>query len=127
MYSIESLFVFAGLLAINDWEKIASEAHFNVSIMAARRRVSVRTLERFFRQHFNQSPREWLSLLRCQRAAQLLRSGYSNNAVVEELSFANKAHLCHEFKKLYGVSPQTFVTLQLKDTQIVALKQLCRI
>jgi transcriptional regulator GlxA family with amidase domain len=119
--------VFRGLLAVKDWEKLASEAHFNVALMAARCRVSVRTLERFFRLRFNQTPRQWASVLRCQRATLLLRSGYSNNAVAQELGFANKAHLCHEFKKICGVSPQIFVALQMKDTQIVAFRQLCRI
>jgi hypothetical protein len=41
----------------------------------------------------------------------LITEGWSNKAVVAELCFANESHLCHEFKRFYAVSPQTFAPL----------------
>ena len=34
--------------------------------------------------------------------------GYTNRAVVAELKFGSPSHLCHEFKRVYGKSPQSF-------------------
>ena len=101
----------ARLLSVKDWEKFAEEESFNVEAMALCCRVSVRTLERFFRRELRKSPRSFVTALRYRRAAKLLQEGFSNKAIVELLGLAGETHFCRQFKKLYGVSPQNFVLI----------------
>jgi AraC-like DNA-binding protein len=42
---------------------------------------------------------------------ELISQGWSSKAVANELNFSSGSHFCHEFKKLYGVSPQSFAPL----------------
>ena len=93
---------------IENWEKLAVDAGFRPEDMAALCPISLRQLQRFFGAHFKQTPGQWARDLRCRLARQLIASGWSNRAVSTELGFGNESHLCHEFKRFYGVSPQTF-------------------
>ena len=95
---------------IQDWEKIAQQAHFCPEEMAVLCKRSLRQLERFFAVRFKKSPGKWARDLRCRLARELILMGYSNKAVVAELHFGNASHFCHEFKRLYGVPPLSFVT-----------------
>jgi transcriptional regulator GlxA family with amidase domain len=96
------------LLRIENWENLAQNAKFQPALMADLCPITLRNLERFFRDNFNTTPARYARELRCRLARQLISQGWSNKAVVEELGFGNAAHLCHEFKKIYGVSPQNF-------------------
>jgi transcriptional regulator GlxA family with amidase domain len=94
------------LQRVSGWEKLAREANFRPAVMAALCPISLRQMERYFLTHFHKSPRRWVKELRCRLARQLIERGYSSKAVVEDLHFADHAHLCHEFKQVYGVAPQ---------------------
>src|SRR5262245_2776787 len=96
------------LSKISDWERLALEAQFQPAVMAALCPISLRQLERFFEKQFNKTPSEWTRDLKCRIAQKLISLGWSNKAVVTELNFANESHLCHEFKRVYGRSPQAF-------------------
>lgn len=96
------------LLCIKDWERLARQAEFEPGKMAALSLISVRQLERFFADHFHQTPREWAKALQCRLARSLIATGYSTKAAAAELKFADESHFCHEFKRVYGVCPQTF-------------------
>ncbi len=96
------------LIQIEDWESLARQAHFRPTEMAALCPTSLRHLERFFGMRFHQTPGEWTRELRCRLARQLIAAGWSNKAVVNELGFVDHAHLCHEFKRIYGVPPREF-------------------
>jgi AraC-like DNA-binding protein len=82
--------------------------------------ISLRQLERFFALRFGKTPGEWSRELKCRRALKLITEGYSNKAVAAELRFAGASHFCHEFKRVYGASPQSF----LPGSQNVASRQL---
>jgi AraC-like DNA-binding protein len=99
------------LLKIHDWEKLARQAAFHPGTMAALCPISLRQLERFFVEHFNETPAQWARKLKCRLACELIGQGWSNKAVVVELAFGNESHLCHEFKKLFGLTPQSFAPL----------------
>jgi len=96
------------LSRIEDWEKLAKEARFQPSNMAALCPLSLRQLERFFALQFKTTPARWARQLRCRIAAQLILQGWSNKCVAAELHFGNESHLCHEFRRFYGKSPQQF-------------------
>lgn len=103
------------LLGIQDWENLAKEAGFQPAMMAALCPISLRQLQRFFVQHFNQTPGKWMRKLRCEQARRLIAEGWSNKAVAAHLGFSNESHLCHEFRRVYGVPPQSFAPLYGKS------------
>jgi len=96
------------LTRVQDWEGVARKAGFQAETMAALCSTSLRTLERYFAATHKTTPTLWARHLRCEIARRLISEGWKNIAVVEELHFGNESHLCHEFQKFYGVSPQTF-------------------
>jgi AraC-like DNA-binding protein len=97
----------ARLLRIHHWETLATRAGFQVKTMADLCRTNRRTLERFFQKAFHKTPKLWLREVRCRKALKLLWEGLSNKAIVEKLYFGNDSHFCHEFRRFYGISPQT--------------------
>ncbi len=101
----------ARLLRIHDWEKLAKAAKFKPSTMAALCPISLRQMQRFFEKEFAKTPRQWIRELRCQRAFQLVQEGWSNKAIAAELHFAGESHLCHEFKRVFGLSPQSYAPM----------------
>jgi len=111
---------------IQNWEQLAREAQFQPAVMAALCPVSLRQLERFFLHHFKQTPSRWTRELRCRLARELIARGWSSKAVARELYFANESHLCHEFKRFLGVTPQVYSPLYgLKSKPDAKLLLLC--
>jgi len=95
-------------LTAREWEELAEKADFNLAKMAARSGLSIRHLQRIFLRDFHCTPKQWLRELRCRRARRLILKGYSSKAAAAELKYATAAHFCREFKKVFGVSPQSF-------------------
>lgn len=96
------------LLTIEEWEQVAREADFSPSKMAGLLAISERQLQRLFRKYMRCTPSHWLRELQCRLARQLVARGYSNKDVAAQLKFASDAHLCREFKKVFGTTPQSF-------------------
>jgi len=94
--------------AIELWETLAREANFQPAAMASLCRISLRQLERIFDKQFQKTPGAWVRELQCREAQRLIASGYSTKAAAAELKFADQSHFCHEFRKVFGASPQTF-------------------
>ena len=120
------------LLQIRDWERLAKEAHFQPQVMAALCPISLRQLERFFKQDLHKTPRQWVRDLRCRLALKLVSEGWSNKAVAAELHYWDESHFCREFKRMCGASPQTFGpvygnTSRLRLQGNVASLQECRV
>jgi AraC-like DNA-binding protein len=94
------------LLRVNDWQSLARKAHFRPASMAAICSVSLRQLERHFARRFHTTPGAWTRELRLELAKALISRGWSNKAVAAELRFTDNAHLCREFRKKCGTTPQ---------------------
>jgi AraC family transcriptional regulator len=106
---------------IKDWEALARAAKYEPGNMAALCPISLRQLERYFLLRFKQTPGEWVRHLRCRLARELVTCGYSNKAIAIDLHFGSESHLCHEFKKVYGVSPQTLAPVFRSEKRAGAL------
>jgi AraC-like DNA-binding protein len=96
------------LVRIERWELLARAAGFHPAELAGICAVSLRHLERFFGARFQKTPGSWLRELQCRMAKELILRGYSSKAAAAELKFANASHFCREFKRVHGVSPQSF-------------------
>ena len=96
-----------------DWEAIARGARFRPSEMAARCSMSLRQLERHFANRFHMTPGQWTRDLRLRLAQELISQGSSNKIVVAELGFRDSPHLCREFKRRCGTTPQHTAPLRL--------------
>src|SRR6266850_5477829 len=96
------------LFRIQEWEQLAQEADFQPSKMAPLCGVSLRQLERFFKEHRHTTPSYWLRQLQCRLGKQLIAEGFSTKATAAELKFGSDSHFCREFKKMFMASPQAF-------------------
>jgi transcriptional regulator GlxA family with amidase domain len=110
------------LLKAQDWEEMARDANFRPAAMAALCSISLRQLERFFVKHFDKTPIAWSRALRCEQARQLIARGWTNKAVAAELNFANESHLCHEFRRVYGLPPRSFGPAHRKPENVAFLQ-----
>jgi len=104
------------LMRITSWEDLAALAKYEAAELAARCFVSLRQLERHFMEHRGKTPRKWLRELQCRRARELIEKGYSTKAAATELHFSSAAEFCHQFRKVYGKSPQFFAPLPGNST-----------
>jgi AraC-like DNA-binding protein len=95
-------------LTTEQWEHLAWQAEFSLGRMASLSGLSVRQLQRVFKKQLRCTPTQWLRELRCRYAKRLILRGYSSKAAAAELNYASDAHFCREFKKVFGVSPQSF-------------------
>lgn len=91
-----------------EWERVAQEAHFNLTRMAAMCGLSPRQLQRIFKSQLRCTPTRWLRELRCRLAKRLILQGYTSKAAAAELKYSTISHFCREFKKVFGASPQSF-------------------
>jgi AraC-like DNA-binding protein len=111
-------------IADSEWEGLTIAARYAPESMAAYCSVSLRQLERFFKNHFGETPECWMLKLRCRHAPRLIRQGYATGAVAHELNFTSTSHFCRAFKKLQGRTPQAFAPLRRPE---VAKSQQCRL
>jgi AraC-like DNA-binding protein len=63
---------------------------------------------RAFRRTMGIPPHRYLTQLRVQRAAQLLRVGHPPVAAAQAVGFADQSHLNRHFRRLVGVTPGVF-------------------
>ncbi len=72
--------------------------------------ISASQLGRLFKHTTNLTPHQYLILLRVQHAGQLLSSGIRPiSEVASQAGFVDQSHLNRHFKRVYGVTPRTFL------------------
>jgi transcriptional regulator GlxA family with amidase domain len=91
-----------------DWEALARQCRGKVETMASHTLTSRRTIERHFKQKWGESPARWAKRKLLEQAMMLIRKGYSNKAVVEELQLCSESWFCREFHAAFGMPPQAF-------------------
>jgi transcriptional regulator GlxA family with amidase domain len=90
---------------------IEREAHRDLVLgdIAGHAAVSVRTLNRRFAAETGQTPMQWLTGVRVRHAQQLLETtGHGVERIGREVGFASPANFREQFRRLAGVSPQTY-------------------
>src|SRR5436190_14843811 len=87
------------------WEQLAIRAQYKPFEVAKLTRVSLRTLQRHFKNNYNVTISGWLRSLRLNEAYSRLTSGQSVKEVAYGLGYKQLSHFSREFKKMYGVAP----------------------
>ena len=95
------------------WENLAGVAHYDVGELAKLGNLSLRQLQRDFRQNFGRTPQDWLNEQRIKAAQQLLLSGQPVKVVALELGFKQTSHFCRQFKSFNNLTPSQFAQLHL--------------
>jgi AraC family transcriptional regulator of arabinose operon len=98
-------------LSVEEWQRLARERDFHLEKIARAHSVTLRQMERIFQRDFGTTPERWLRQLQCRLARELLLQGFSNKEIADRLRFANQFHFCREFKKVFGIPPQTFASV----------------
>jgi transcriptional regulator GlxA family with amidase domain len=71
--------------------------------------VSLRTLQRIFRERFDTSPMTWLMEARLLEAARLIRAGDDPvTKIAYRVGFKDPSHFTRRFKARFGVSPNEY-------------------
>ncbi|HEX4268675.1 MAG TPA: GlxA family transcriptional regulator [Steroidobacteraceae bacterium] len=74
--------------------------------MAQRANISVRQVERLFRDHIGSSPKAFYLDLRLAKARTLLRRTVGSlRTIALECGFGSPSHFCHAYKRRYGIPP----------------------
>jgi transcriptional regulator GlxA family with amidase domain len=74
--------------------------------MARRANISVRQVERLFREHLGSSPKAFYLDLRLAKARTLLRRTLGSlRTIALECGFGSPSHFCHAYKRRYGIPP----------------------
>ncbi len=74
--------------------------------MAHRASISVRQVERLFREHLGCSPKTFYLDLRLAKARTLLRRTLGSlRTIALECGFGSPSHFCHAYKRRYGIPP----------------------
>jgi transcriptional regulator GlxA family with amidase domain len=91
------------------WMEDNALADLDLQAIANHASVSVRTLNRQFREHFGTTPLALLARLRVDRARRLLEStGLTIDRVAEQSGFGSYASLRYHFLRTVGVSPHRY-------------------
>ena len=91
------------------WEKLAKAAQFRPNVLAELCGVSMRTLQRYFRAHYNQTVSDWLRNLRLNEALSSLKQCDSVKEVAFDLGYKQPSHFTRDFKRKFGVPPRAFM------------------
>lgn len=84
----------------------AIEHPLDMKRISTRAGVSVRQIERAFREQLRASPKDFYLKLRLGRARTLLRQTIRPlSAVALECGFRSTSHFCHAYKRVYGIAP----------------------
>ena len=100
-----SPFMPSRLKHIQNWPEVAKENGWLATGLVQRCGVSVRTLERHFLAHLDQTPKEWLLGQRQLFAFELLTDGTTVKEVAHRLQYKHASHLTNRFKRHWGRPP----------------------
>jgi AraC-like DNA-binding protein len=91
------------------WESLAFDCNFRIGKLAKTCQVSVRTLQRHFRKHYDLTLREWLREARLEKSRTMLPDAGCIKTVAYELGYKQPSHFTRDFKQRYGVPPKVWL------------------
>jgi AraC-like DNA-binding protein len=112
---------------VDDWPELARKASYSTAKLAKLCGVSVRSLERFFRENKATTPQQWLHLQRLLQARSILLESDSIKQAAVMLGYKQASHFSREFKKHFGGSPSSFLNEIMTRADAAARTQVSRL
>ena len=94
---------------VQEWEPLAQKSQFRANELAVICNVSLRTLQRHFREHYKVTVSKWLRDVRLRQAYGRLLQGTSVKEVAYDLGYKQLSHFSRDFKDYFGVSPSFLI------------------
>ncbi|MDX1939052.1 MAG: AraC family transcriptional regulator [Saprospiraceae bacterium] len=101
-----------GVKAIQDFIHAHYDENFSLDALSRAVNLSPFHLIRLFKKEIGIAPYEYLRNYRIERAKQLLRNKHSITETALSVGFYDQSHFHHCFRKLVGVTPKTFRSIQ---------------
>ena len=105
---------------IKDWNELGKNANYDAPTLAGLCRVTLRHLQRFFKERFGQAPQAWLDQLRLSHARDYLKSGLSIKETAFMLHFKCVSHFSRQFKMHHGRTPGSVARGSPADENVAA-------
>lgn len=90
---------------IGNWDVLASQAHFRVSLLAEVCGVTERQLRRYFQLRFGSSPHAWMMAKRLEQVQSHLAEGWLVKEVAFEAGFKHQSNFTRQFKRQFHTPP----------------------
>lgn len=103
------------LAKIEDWPGLAAVARYQAHRLADALAVTLRSLQRFFRERFGKPVQEQLDLFRQSEIERRARDGTPAKVLAVELYFKHVSHLSRQFKKFHGMSFRVWLKRVLRS------------
>jgi AraC-like DNA-binding protein len=95
---------------IQNWPERAKQANYCATTLAKHCRISLRTLERYWRKEFGQSPKSWLVNHRLEKADGMIKSGLSVKETAGNLGYEHFNNFSRDYKEHTGCCPTAKTT-----------------
>jgi AraC-like DNA-binding protein len=89
-----------------DWEALAREANYRVTLLAEKARMPRRTLYRAMQWRFRKAPKAWLAATKLSAACQLIAAGEPIKNVARQLGYGHPSNFSRFIKRTLGASPK---------------------
>ena len=91
--------------SVRDWETLAHQVRYSPLRLAEHCQMSLRQLERYCRERFGRSLRDYLKETALNHSKVLLRNGSSVKEVAWQVGYSAPEHFSRNFRQRHGVSP----------------------
>jgi AraC-like DNA-binding protein len=93
---------------IKDWKTLAAQCGYSLQSIAQACGMSRQQLRRYFKQHLQVNPKQWLDMLRWADACARLRRGEPIKSVSIELGFKHVSHFTKFVRAHANQTPREF-------------------
>jgi AraC-like DNA-binding protein len=90
---------------LTSWEGLARQSEYRPAMMARLCGVSLRTLQRHFRDKHDLCVGSWMRSVRLDEAFNRIKAGEPIKVVALELGYKQLSHFSRAFKQAYGAAP----------------------
>ena len=102
-----------------EWESAAEEAQYHPGKLARQCKVSLKTLERYFKEHKKLPPGKWLRERRWTKVESLLVSGqHTHQEIAQKLGINSESQFYHQVHSRTGMSPNEYVTKKMSEQKV---------
>lgn len=84
-------------------------ATLTVTSLATVLNISVRSLQRYFKEHLNCTPVTFVTNVKLQKACEQLKAGKDLQTVVKRCGFCDQSYFTKIFYKHFGISPKQYI------------------